>query len=64
MNTDIITSNTDDINTNLYMPNTSNYMVSVIDDEVVNLDDIVNTEKPQMLEVVSKNFQGKQLIID
>ena len=50
MNTDILINNTDEIQ-------------QEIDLDTIVCDDELETTKPQMLEVVAKDFQGKQLII-
>jgi hypothetical protein len=51
MNTDILINNTDEIQ-------------QEIDLETNVCEDELETTKPQMLEVVSKDFQGRKLIID
>lgn len=51
MNTDILINNTDEIQ-------------QEIDLDMIVGEDESETTKPQMLEVVAKDFQGKKLIID
>lgn len=58
MNTDIITNSEYEIN------NTINDLVISNDDESIVSDEILGDENSNMLEVVSRNFNGKQLIID
>lgn len=58
MNTDIITNSEYEIN------NTINHLVISNDDESIVSDEILGDENSNMLEVVSRNFNGKQLIID
>lgn len=58
MNTDIITNSEYEIN------NTINHLVISNDDESIVSDEILDDENSNMLEVVSRNFNGKQLIID
>jgi hypothetical protein len=58
MNTDIITNSEYEINNNV------NHLVISNDDETITSDGILKDENSNMLEVVSRNFNGKQLIID
>ena len=58
MNTDIITNSQYEINNNI------NHLVISNDDETITSDEILDDENSNMLEVVSRNFNGKQLIID
>jgi hypothetical protein len=58
MNTDIITNSEYEINNNI------NHLVISNDDETITSDGILDDENSNMLEVVSRNFNGKQLIID
>lgn len=58
MNTDIITNSEYEINNNI------NHLVISNDDESIVSDEILGDENSNMLEVVSRNFNGKQLIID
>jgi len=58
MNTDIITNSQYEINNNI------NHLVISNDDETITSDGILDDENSNMLEVVSRNFNGKQLIID
>jgi hypothetical protein len=58
MNTDIITNSEYEINNNV------NHLVISNDDETITSDGILDDENSNMLEVVSRNFNGKQLIID
>jgi hypothetical protein len=68
MNTDILTNNSSEFQPENNMPwdivKDSPYIgisdVNLTDDDSEELE----TNKPQMLEVVAKDFQGKQLIID
>ena len=55
MNTEIITNDCADVH------NSDDIELTELDSDTTS--DEFNT-KPQMLEVVSRNFQGKQLIID
>lgn len=55
MNTEIITNDCTDVH------NSDDIELTELDSDTI-IDEL-NT-KPQMLEVVSRNFQGKQLIID
>jgi hypothetical protein len=51
------------MNTNILIDDTDEIQQEIdIDTDTCN--DDVKTSKPQMLEVVCKDFQGKQLIID
>lgn len=66
MNTDILTNSPSEFQPPINMPwhimknDPSIKNTTLIEDE----SDEFETTKPQMLEVVSKNFKGKQLIID
>jgi hypothetical protein len=59
MNTNILIEDTDEIQQEIDI-DTDTYN----DDVKTSNNDDVKTSKPQMLEVVCKDFQGKQLIID